>query len=56
MDKVAVNRAGKILEERGLLARSPHDRDGRSHHLELTAEGRARHDAVMPMTHDTKLQ
>ena len=40
MDKVAVNRACKVLEERGLIARSPNARDGRSHHLELTAPGR----------------
>src|SRR5688572_33286511 len=43
MDKVAVNRACKMLEERGLVSRSPNARDGRSHHLELTAQeiGRA---------------
>lgn len=52
MDKVAVNRACKVLEERGLIARSPNDRDGRSHHLELTAAGKDLHGEVMPMTWD----
>lgn len=49
MDKVAVNRACKVLEERGLAARQPNDRDGRSHLLELTDAGRAMHAAIMPL-------
>jgi DNA-binding MarR family transcriptional regulator len=49
MDKVAVNRACKVLEERGLLARRPNARDGRSHHLELTAEGRRMFEEIMPL-------
>lgn len=49
MDKVAVNRACKVLEERGLVARRPNAEDGRSHLIELTGEGRAVHDEVMPM-------
>ena len=49
MDKVAVNRACKVLEERGLITRSPNMRDGRSHHLELTATGREIHGAIMPI-------
>lgn len=52
MDKVAVNRACKILEERGLLTRSPNARDGRSHHLELTATGRGVHGEIMPIALD----
>lgn len=52
MDKVAVNRACKVLEERGLIARQPNADDGRSHLLELTAEGRAIHGEVMPMAKD----
>lgn len=52
MDKVAVNRACKVLEERGLITRSPNDRDGRSHHLELTAEGTRMHSAIMPIAID----
>lgn len=52
MDKVAVNRACKVLEERGLLARSPNARDGRSHHLELTGAGRAVHGEIMPIALD----
>ena len=49
MDKVAVNRACKVLEERGLAERQPNDRDGRSHLLELTDAGRAMHAAIMPL-------
>lgn len=49
MDKVAVNRAVKVLEERGLLARVPNREDGRSHLLELTGEGRGIHAEVMPL-------
>ena len=52
MDKVAVNRACKVLEERGLIARSPNAEDGRSHLLELTEEGRAIHSEVMPLARD----
>jgi DNA-binding MarR family transcriptional regulator len=52
MDKVAVNRACKILEERGLLTRSPNARDGRSHHLELTGTGRGVHGEIMPIALD----
>ncbi len=49
MDKVPVNRACKTLESRGLAARKPNARDGRSHLLELTAEGRAVHAGIMPL-------
>lgn len=49
MDKVPVNRACKALEDRRLAARRPNARDGRSHLLELTAEGRAVHDRIMPL-------
>ena len=49
MDKVAVNRACKGLEERGLASRQPNASDGRSHLLELTAEGRAMHAQIMPL-------
>lgn len=52
MDKVAVNRACKVLEERSLIARSPNARDGRSHHLELTTAGRAVHGEIMPLALD----
>jgi len=48
MDKVAVNRAVRVLEERGLIARLPNPVDGRSQLLELTGEGRAIHGEVMP--------
>jgi DNA-binding MarR family transcriptional regulator len=49
MDKVAVNRACKVLEERGLVGRSPNSADGRSHHIELTEAGRAVHAEIMPL-------
>ena len=49
MDKVAVNRACKVLEMRDLVARIPNASDGRSHHLELTAQGRTMHGQIMPL-------
>lgn len=52
MDKVAVNRACKVLEDRGLVARSPNADDGRSHHIELTAAGKAVHGEIMPLALD----
>ena len=52
MDKVAVNRACKVLEDRGLIERSPNASDGRSHHLELTPAGRAVHGEIMPLALD----
>jgi len=52
MDKVAVNRACKVLEVRALVARIPNASDGRSHHLELTAEGRVMHGQIMPLAID----
>ena len=49
MDKVAVNRACKVLEERALVTRQPNAQDGRSHLLELTGEGDRMHDEIMPL-------
>lgn len=54
MDKVAVNRAVKVLEERGLVARVPNPGDGRSHLLALTGDGRAIHAEVMPLARATE--
>jgi DNA-binding MarR family transcriptional regulator len=54
MDKVAVNRAVKVLDERGLIARVPNPGDGRSHLLALTGEGRAIHAEVMPLAKATE--
>ena len=54
MDKVAVNRAVKVLEDRGLIARVPNPEDGRSHLLELTGEGGAIHAEVMPLARATE--
>lgn len=48
MDKVAVNRACKVLEERGLITRLANESDGRSHLLALTGEGERIHSEVMP--------
>ncbi|MES2491860.1 MAG: MarR family transcriptional regulator [Pseudomonadota bacterium] len=56
MDKVAVNRACKVLEDRALIARSPNHQDGRSHHLELTDAGRAMHGQIMPLALDMERQ
>ncbi len=52
MDKVAVNRACKVLEQRGLAARRPNSTDGRSHHLALSASGTAMHRKIMPLALD----
>lgn len=49
MDKVAVNRACKGLEERDLAVRTPNEADGRSHLLDLTASGRQMHSEIMPL-------
>jgi DNA-binding MarR family transcriptional regulator len=49
MDKVAVNRACKVLEDRGLAVRRPNTQDGRSHLLELTGEGKGMHGQIMPL-------
>jgi DNA-binding MarR family transcriptional regulator len=49
MDKVAVNRACRVLEERGLAARQPNETDGRSHLLDLTESGRTMHGQIMPL-------
>ncbi len=49
MDKVAVNRACKVLEDRRLIQRSPNASDGRSHHLELTSAGQQMHGEIMPL-------
>lgn len=56
MDKVAVNRAVKVLEERGLIGRVPNPVDGRSHLLALTGEGRAIHAEVMPLARATEAE
>lgn len=49
MDKVPVNRACRVLEDRALASRQPNARDGRSHLLELTGEGRRVHARIMPL-------
>ncbi|MEO0464192.1 MAG: MarR family winged helix-turn-helix transcriptional regulator [Pseudomonadota bacterium] len=54
MDKVAVNRACKVLEERGLVTRAPNNADGRSHLLVLTKDGRSIRDEVMPLAQETE--
>ena len=53
-DKVAINRACKVLEGRGLLARVPNATDGRSHRMVLTEEGRAIHREVLPIALSTE--
>ena len=49
MDKVAVNRACKVLEQRALISRKPNADDGRSHLLAMTESGRKVHDRIVPM-------
>ncbi len=49
MDKVAVNRACKLLEQRGLVSRKPNEDDGRSHLLALTDAGWEVHDGIVPL-------
>ncbi|MXO66512.1 MarR family winged helix-turn-helix transcriptional regulator [Altericroceibacterium endophyticum] len=49
MDKVAVNRACKTLEDRGLAQRMPNSHDGRSHTLELTESGQEMFAQIMPL-------
>ncbi len=48
MDKVAVNRACKQLEKRGLIMRRPNSADGRSHLLALTSKGKQMHRRIVP--------
>ena len=52
MDKVAVNRACKVLGGRELIARIPNASDGRSHHLQLTPDGLTMHSQIMPLAVD----
>lgn len=49
MDKVTVSRAARSLVDRGLIARTAHAVDGRSHTLALTAEGRQMHGEIAPL-------
>ena len=56
MDKVAVNRACKVLEDRGLVGRRPNDRDGRSHLVALTEAGRGIYAQIMPLARDVEAQ
>ena len=55
-DKVAINRACKVLEARGLIARVPNAADGRSHLMVLTAQGRDIHSQVLPIALETERQ
>lgn len=48
MDKVTVSRAAIGLVERGLLARQSNARDGRSHLLVLTGDGRRLYEQIAP--------
>lgn len=56
MDKVAVNRACKVLGDRDLIEREPNSRDGRSHLLTLTDEGRGIHREVMPLVKEIEAE
>lgn len=49
MDKVTVSRAAQGLVKRRLVSRADHHADGRSHVLELTAEGRRLYAEIAPL-------
>ena len=49
MDKVTVSRAAQGLVKRRLVVRSQNARDGRSHVLDLTPEGRRLHAEIAPL-------
>jgi len=49
MDKVTVSRAAVTLSRRRLIKRAPHDRDGRSHILYLTEDGKNLYRDVAPI-------
>lgn len=48
LDKITVSRAAAALIARGLVAQHRNPKDGRSHFLSLTAEGRALYDEIAP--------
>jgi len=48
MDKMTVSRAAQALVTRGLVTRSPHGQDKRSHALALSGEGRALYAQIAP--------
>lgn len=56
MDKVAVNRACKVLADRELIIRKPNEKDGRSHHLALTNAGQEIYNEVMPLAKRMEIQ
>lgn len=49
LDKVTVNRAVKVLDERKLVQRQAHAVDGRSHHVMLSAAGVALYHEIVPI-------
>jgi len=49
MDKVTINRATKLLCDKGLVTRSPNYADGRSHLLKLSDEGKELYLKIVPM-------
>lgn len=56
MDKVTINRATKMLEDRGLIERTPNHFDGRSHHLALTITGRELYGQIVPLAQQMEQQ
>ena len=57
MDKVSISRTVAALNERGLIARTPNETDGRSHRVGLTAEGQSLYAEVAPsaLAYETQL-
>jgi DNA-binding MarR family transcriptional regulator len=56
MDKVTVMRAAQGLTRRRLVRRQPHDQDGRSHRLDLSAVGYTMYCKVIPLAREYESQ
>jgi DNA-binding MarR family transcriptional regulator len=56
MDKVTVSRAAQGLLNRHLVVRSDHHADGRSHVLELSAEGKRLYAEIAPLALEYEAQ
>jgi len=52
MDKVTVSRAAIALQRRGMIVRSAHPHDGRSHILSLSEQGRTLYRHVAPLARE----
>jgi DNA-binding MarR family transcriptional regulator len=48
LDKITVSRSATALIDRGLLLQKRNPEDGRSHFLQLTADGRSLYEEIAP--------